>query len=113
MSGPTITLPDMCRTHQALLVKQLGYGPQDPWRALLVAAQIALFQGATTDPKVQTELGGDATRLQELGCLGCRKPDLFGALIDTAQKAFPRKARLGAIKSLGERWVSEAAKGSP
>lgn len=51
---PQIVLPDMCKTHQTLLVRQCGYGPEDPWRALLIATQIALFQGATADPKAIT-----------------------------------------------------------
>ena len=105
-----IALPAMCQTHQALLVHQCGYGPQDPWRALLIATQIALFQGATTDPKVHAEIAGKIEGVSRLGCLACRKPDLFGTLIDTVQRTFPREAHIGAIKQLGERWVTELAK---
>lgn len=104
-----IVLPDMCKTHQELLVRQCAYGPADPWRVLLIAAQIALFQGATADPKVQAETGGNVENLSVIGCLACRKPDLFGTLIDKVQRTFPRQAQIGAIKALGERWVAEAA----
>lgn len=103
-----IVVPDMCGTHQALLVRQCGYGPDDTWRALLIATQIALFQGATADPKVRAELGGKIENMNGIGCLACRKPDLFGALIDKVQKTFPRDAHIGAIKALGEKWIAEA-----
>lgn len=106
---PQVMLPNMCNTHQTLLVRQCGYGPQDPWRALLIATQIALFQGATADAKVHAETGGKVENLSGLGCLACRKPDLFGELIDKVQKTFPRDAHIGAIKALGERWVADAA----
>ena len=106
---PHIVVSDMCKTHQTLLVRQCAYGPDDPWRALLIATQIALFQGATADPQVQAETGGKVENLSGLGCLACRKPDLFGALIDKVQKTFPRDAHIGAIKRLGERWVADAA----
>ena len=106
---PQIVLPDMCKTHQTLLVRQCAYGPEDPWRALLIATQIALFQGATADPKVHAETNGQVENLSGLGCLACRKPDLFGALVDKVQKTFPRDAHIGVIKALGERWVADAA----
>lgn len=106
---PTVMLPDLCNTHQTLLVRQCAYGPDDPWRALLIATQIALFQGATADPKVHAEVGGQVENLSGLGCLACRKPDLFGALVDKVQKTFPRDAHIRAIKELGERWVAGAA----
>lgn len=106
---PLITVAEMCKTHQWLLVHQCGYGPNDPWRVLLIAAQIALFQGATCDPKVHAETGGKVENLSGLGCLACRKPDLFGALVDKVQKTFPRDAQIGAIKALGDRWVVDAA----
>ena len=105
----SVMLPDMCKTHQVLLVKQCAYGPQDPWRALLIATQIALFQGATADQKVRAETGGKVENFGRLGCLACRKPDLFGALIDKVQGTFPRDAHIGAIKALGEQWVAGAA----
>lgn len=100
-----IAVPPMCRTHQALLVSQCGYGPQDPWQALQIVTNLALFQGATADPKVHVELGGVIENLPTIGCLACRKPDLFGQLIDRVQRTFPRSAHIGAIKQLGESWV--------
>lgn len=109
MNNPQIQIADLCKTHQVLLVRQTGYGPQDPWQALLISTQISLFQGATADNKVHAQIGGDITRIGELGCLACRKPDLFGTLIDTVQKA-KRAEHIGAIKALGERWATEGAK---
>lgn len=104
-----VMLPDMCKTHQVLLVRQCAYGPQDPWRALLIATQIALFQGASADPKVHAETGGKIENFGRLGCLACRNPDLFGTLIDKVQATVPRDAHIGAIKTLGEQWVAGAA----
>lgn len=106
--NPQIHLPSMCDKHRSLLVHQCGYGPQHPWRVLEIAAQVALFQGATADPKIYAEMGGQIEGVSSLGCLACRKPDLFGAIVDKVQKTFPREAHIGAIKALGERWVAEA-----
>lgn len=102
-----IKLPDMCNTHQALLVKQLDYSRWDSWQALLIATQIALFQGATCDPNVYQKLGGKVENMHRLGCLACCKPDLFGTLIQTAQNHV-KDDRIKAIKELGERWVRES-----
>lgn len=108
----TVVMPEMCRTHQSLLVSQCGYGPNDPWRALVISTQISLFQGASSDPKIHEELGGKIENIKGLGCIACRKPDLFGILVDKVQKTFPREAHIGAIKALGEQWVAEARKGA-
>lgn len=111
MSAPqqTIKVAPMCTTHRALLVRQCGYGPDDPWMALEIATQIALLQGATADPKVHAETAGRVENFERIGCLACRKPDLFGVLVDKVQRTFPRDAHIGAIKTLGERWVAEGA----
>jgi len=66
---------------------------------------IALFQAATSDPKIQKELEGDITRVHKLGCLACRKPDAFGEIIQAQAQG-----DLKAIKELGERWIREASK---
>lgn len=110
MTAPQVNMPSLCQTHRVLLVRQCAYGPSDPWLALEVATQVALFQGATADDKVYAQIGGDITRLAEVGCLACRKPDLFGQLIDKVQRTFPRSARIAAIKELGEAWVKAGAK---
>ena len=104
-----IHVPQMCNTHQALLVTQCGYGPKDAWQALLIVTQIALLQGASVDPKVYKEVGGDAQRFKELGCLACRKPDLFGLIVHMANKT-RRRHHIKAIKELGEQWIKEATK---
>lgn len=99
---PTIQVPNMCQKHQSLLVHQTGYTGADPWRTLVIVAQMALFQGATADPATYERIGGDIMRLPELGCLACYKPDLFGEVVEAA-----KSKDIGAIKALGERWVIE------
>ena len=103
---PQIMMPNMCPMHQWLLVDQAGYGPDDVWQALIIVSQIALFQAATTDPRIQRELEGDIEKLPALGCLACQKPDAFGTIVEAA-----KSHDLGDIKRIGERWVSEASKG--
>ena len=95
-----IDIPSLCELHQSLLVQQVGVGPDGPWRALMIMATIALFQGATADPSTHERLENDILRLPELGCLACYKPDLFGELVDAVQRG-----GMSAIKSLGERWI--------
>lgn len=107
MAGdPMITCPNMCQLHQSLLVRQCGFKPSDPWRVLMVMTQIALFQGATADPETHRRTGGDVTRIPELGCLACWKPDRFGEIVDAA-----RTKGMSAIKPLGESWVKAAGTG--
>lgn len=103
---PTIHLSDMCLRHQSLLVWQAQYAESDPWRALVVAAQIALFQAATTDPRIQKQIGGDVMQLSALGCLACQKPDSFGEIVEAA-----KTHELGRIKALGDKWVADSAAG--
>lgn len=67
-------------------------------------AQIALFQAASADPTFHARLGGDVGRIDEVGCLACFKPDAFGEIVEAAK----RKDDTGAIKRLGEAWVSRA-----
>lgn len=105
---PQIILPPMCNTHRVLLVQQAGYSQSDPWMALEVMVGIALFQAATCDPKVHAETGGDVLRLTTIGCLACRKPDAFGEIVEAA-----KTHKLGAIKALGEKWVTDAGKAAP
>lgn len=99
---PTIHVPDMCKTHQSLLVHQAKYSRQDPWRALIVMAQIALFQAATADDYFYERVGGDIRRIGEVGCLACFKPDAFGEIVEAAKSHDP-----GAIKALGESWLKK------
>ena len=97
---PTIVVPNMCQKHQRLLVQQLGLGPNDTWRAAIVMAQIVLFQAATAHPSTYERIGGDITRISELGCLACDRPDAFGEIIETTKtKGF------GAVKALGESYL--------
>lgn len=99
-----INVADMCAKHQRLLIWQAHYKPRDPWRALVIVSQVALFQATTCDPKAQARLGGDLTRFPELGCLACLKPDAFGEIVEAA-----KTHDLGRIKLLGEAWVHAAA----
>lgn len=100
--NPQITLPDMCDKHQSLLVHQAGYTDNDPWRALIIVSQVALFQAATCDPKTHKRLENEITNINRLGCLACYKPDAFGEVVEAA-----KQHDLGAIKRLGERWLEE------
>lgn len=102
---PQINLPEMCQLHQSLLVSQAGYSRNDPWRSLIIMAQIALFQGASADPTFHERLGGDLERISEIGCLACFKPDRFGEIVEAA-----KRKDAGAIKQLGESWLKEGAK---
>lgn len=103
---PRITVPDMCQKHQALLLRQIGIGPEGPWRSHIIVAQIALFQGTTAHPDTYARIGGDVTRIGELGCLACYRPDTFGAIVAAFQQG-----GIGAVKQLGERLVEEAGQG--
>lgn len=103
--SPRVDVPQMCEKHQRLLVTQAEHGPRDPWRALILMAQVALFQAATADAKTRERLGGQIARIHELGCLACYKPDAFGEVVEAAKSNVP-----GALKALGDRWVAEAAK---
>lgn len=104
-SDPQIMVPDVCQKHQWLLVKQAGYSESDPWRALIIASNIALFQAATCDDTTHARIGGDIRRICELGCLACYKPDAFGEVVEAA-----KSHDLGLIKALGEKWVNAAKK---
>jgi len=72
---------------------------------VLVGSPIALFQALTCDDKVHREVGGDALKIGDLGCAACVKPDAFGQIVDVAQRA-GKDGAIGAIKRLGEAWVS-------
>ena len=102
---PTIMVSDMCQKHQWLLVKQAGYSEKEPWRALVIVSQIALFQAATCDDQTHRRIDGDITKIGSLGCLACYKPDAFGDVVEAA-----KSHDLGKIKALGERYVRAAAK---
>lgn len=97
---PVIEPAPFCKLHQLLLVHQCGFKETDPWRALMIMAQIAIFQGATTDPQLHEKTSGDITKIKEIGCLACFKPDLFGELIEEVNSK-----GMSAIKSLGESWM--------
>lgn len=102
--NPQVTVPNMCKRHQRLLVHQASYAETDPWRALIIMAQVALLQAATCDPETHKRIGDDITKITGLGCLACYKPDVFGEIVEAA-----KSRDLGAIKELGERWVKESA----
>lgn len=101
---PIIEPAQMCRRHQARLVQAAKYGPDDPWRSLIIVAQIALLQSATANSVTHTRLGGDITKIGSLGCLACYNPEAFGD-IEAASKCHD----LGVIKALGEKWIKEGA----
>jgi len=99
-----ITMPNMCDRHQQLLVHQARFKETDTWRALIIVTQIALMQAATCDSKTHDRIGDDITKISELGCLACYKPDAFGEIVEQAKTHDLEK-----IMALGERWLSEAA----
>lgn len=101
-----ITVPPFCDRHQRDLVIECGYKPTDPWRALMIAAQVAMFQSAITVDTIQKRLDGDIRGIQELGCLACRLPQSFRQVIREGKK------NLGAIKALGDGWVKKYNKAS-
>lgn len=107
MSEPRIVIPDMCQKHQSLLVHQARYAEHEPWRALIIMAQIALFQAATADPQLHERTEGDMNRVGEIGCLACFKPDAFGEIVEAAKN----KKDHGAIKRVGETWLARKTNG--
>src|SRR5437660_7809409 len=96
---PPIMVADMCQKHQWLLVTQADYSQSDPWRALVIVCQMALFQAATCDAETHKRTGGDIYKVESLGCLACYKPEAFGEIVEIA-----KSHDLGKIKALGERW---------
>jgi hypothetical protein len=100
---PQITVPDMCQRHQRLLLDQIGIGPEGPWRSAIVSAQVTLFQGATAHPNTYSRIGRDVTRIGELGCLACDRPDVFGEIVQAWQLG-----GMASVKALGERLVDAA-----
>lgn len=98
-----IEMPPLCERHVWLLIHQAGYKESDPWRALLIASSIVLFQAMTCDDTVTKRTGGDVHKLSTLGCPACYKPDAFGEVVEVA-----KMRDLGRIKALGEKWIAEA-----
>lgn len=96
-----INVPNMCQKHQYLLVTQAGVPETGPWRALIIMAQVTLFQLASCDDAIHARIGGDITRMSELGCLACLKPDAFGEVVQAAEIG-----DFGAIKALGDAAVA-------
>lgn len=101
-SKAPVQVPNMCDKHQSLLVHQAGFTRLHPWRALIIAAQVSLFQAAMSRPTTHQRLGGDITNLSSLGCLACYQPDSFGQIVEAA-----KSEGLSAVKKLGERWVNQ------
>lgn len=103
MDNLRVMIPDMCQTHQRLLVLQANYGPTDAWNTLIIISNIVLFQGTTCDDRVIEECGGDLEKIQTLGCLACRMPGLFGEVVEVA-----KTHNFKALKELGDGWISQA-----
>ncbi len=102
---PQVKLPDMCQRHQAELVRAAKYKQSDAWRALIIVAQLALFQGATVTDSVYKKIEGQIERISELGCLACRLPHRWQKILRAS-----RSREIGDIKALGESWVFAAKK---
>lgn len=97
--NPQINIQSLCQKHESLLVHGAKYLQKDPWRVLLIAAQIALFQAAAADERTHKKIGDDVSKIGTLGCLACYKPDAFGEIVETAKSHDIKK-----VKALGERW---------
>jgi hypothetical protein len=94
----------MCQMHQRLLLEQAGIGPEGPWRAAIVSAQVTMFQGCSALPETHTRIGGDITRISELGCLACYSPEVFGKVVEALCSG-----GFAAVKALGEKLVLEGS----
>lgn len=105
MTNPRIDVPAMCQRHQRLLLDQIGIGPDGPWRSHIIVAQIALFQATTAHPSTYARIGGDVTRIGELGCLACDRPDAFGEIVQAFQRG-----GIAAVKQYGEQLVAACAR---
>jgi len=102
-----IMIPNLCEKHAVMLVAQSGYQQHEPWRAMMVASNIALFQFATTKPRTHELIGKDISRVGELGCLACYSPDAFGQIVEVAKSHDIRNIRL-----LGEKWIADESANS-
>lgn len=99
-----IMVPELCTHHRYRLVHSLKYAESDPWMALVVAANITMFQVMTADEGFQKESGGDIHHIEQLGCLACIKRKEFNQLIDELQSNL-RGRHIGVIKAFGERFL--------
>lgn len=104
--NPQILVPEMCKTHQGLLIGQVGIPESGPWRVAIIIAQVALFQGTTAHPDTYPRLDGDVMNIGRLGCLACFRPDCFGEIV-AAMQAGPEWG-FDKVKALGEKWVNDA-----
>ena len=111
MSNPQIQMPGFCLRHSSLLLRQAEYKESDPWRALLIAAEITLFQAMTCDKKVQEKLDGVIEDITKLGCFACYKPEVFGQIVRAVRSS--RKGDISKVVDLGKRMVlnSQASEG--
>lgn len=95
----------LCYKHQHELVHRARYAESDPWQALMIAAQIVLFQAASCNDQFYKDIEGDITRIGELGCLACKQPKIFNEVIKAA-----KTKDIGKIKELGDKYIAEAKK---
>ena len=85
MQEADIVIPDMCETHQRLLVEQCRYGPDDKWQALFIAAQIALLNFISFNKTSMKKLDGSLRNLHRFSCMACERPDGFGQIVEAAK----------------------------
>lgn len=109
ISGKQIKLAEMCLTHRQLLISQLEFFPVDPWQILEIVTQVTLFQSITADNTCCSQLNGNIEDVCTLGCMACRKPDIFGKIIEEASKCRKKVDKITAIKNLGLKIVEDAA----
>jgi hypothetical protein len=91
---PPIVVHEFCRAHARALVLAANLGPDDPWRAGLVVAQLITFQALMNNRRIITRLGAnpDSTEkidldvdtanlvFAEIGCPLCFSGTVFRAV---------------------------------
>lgn len=108
ISGKQIKLAEMCLTHRQLLISQLEFFPTDPWQILEIVTQVTLFQSISVDDICYSQLNGNIENVRTLGCMACKKPDIFGKIIEEASKCRKKVDKITTIKNLGLKIVEDA-----
>ena len=68
-----------------------------------------MFQSISADDTCYSQLNGNIENVRTLGCMACRKPDIFGKTIEEASKCRKKVDKITTIKNLGLKIVEDAA----
>lgn len=93
-----IMMPSFCDEHRSKLIHGAKFKPHDPWMALEIASQLAMFQVILADNNFHIKYGGDAHAISRVGCMACFANKTFKQLIKVAKK----NKDIGDIKKFGE-----------